>query len=71
MFVYDFKGKVEAHGQNAALVGQNLIDLSDSRGKPIIKNLYRLRAQKVRDGLITNGAMSLKDLMLNGLLTQN
>jgi cytochrome c len=41
-FVYDFKGVCVAHGNNAALPGQNLIDLVDSRGKPLVKALINL-----------------------------
>ena len=70
MFVYDFKGKVEAHGQNAALVGQNLIDLSDSRGKPIIKELIQIARTKGKGWLDYEWRNESKDLMLNGLLTQ-
>ena len=39
MFVYDFKGVCVAHGENAALIGQDLIDLIDSRGKPVVRGL--------------------------------
>lgn len=46
MFVYDFKGVVVAHGQNAALVGQNLIDMTDSRGKHIIQDLIQIAKTK-------------------------
>ncbi len=46
MFAYDFNGQVVAHGQNAALVGQNLIDLQDSRGKPLIKELIEVAKTK-------------------------
>jgi len=46
MFAYDFNGVVVAHGQNAALVGQNLIDLQDSRGKPLIKELIEVAKTK-------------------------
>lgn len=46
MFVYDFNGLVEAHGQNAALVGQNLIDLQDSRGKSLIRELIEVAKTK-------------------------
>jgi cytochrome c len=48
MFAYDFNGLVEAHGQNAALVGQNLIDLQDSRGKALIKELIEVAKTKGR-----------------------
>ncbi len=46
MFAYDFNGQVVAHGQNAALVGQNLIDLQDSRGKPLIRELIEVAKTK-------------------------
>jgi len=46
MFVYDFNGINVAHGQNAALVGQNLIDLQDSSGMPIIKELINVARTK-------------------------
>ncbi|MBA2307510.1 cache domain-containing protein [Candidatus Dependentiae bacterium] len=46
MFAYNFKGVAVAHGNNAALVGQNLIDLVDSRGTPIIKNLIDIAKKK-------------------------
>ena len=46
MFAYDFDGVVVAHGQNAALVGQNLIDMTDSRGTPIIKELIEIARTK-------------------------
>lgn len=46
MFAYDFNGQVVAHGQNAALVGQNLIDLQDSRGKYLIKELIEVAKTK-------------------------
>ncbi len=45
-FAYDFNGVVVAHGQNAALVGQNLIDQVDSQGKPLIKELIRIARTK-------------------------
>lgn len=51
-FVYDFKGLCVAHGQNQALVGQNLIDLVDSRGKPIIRELIKI-AKKDGKGWLT------------------
>lgn len=46
MFVYTYKGINVAHGNNAALVGQNLIDLTDSRGTPVIKNLIDIAKNK-------------------------
>jgi cytochrome c len=45
-FAYDFNGVCVAHGQNPALVGQNLIDQVDSRGKPLIKELIRVARTK-------------------------
>ena len=39
MFVYDFKGVCVAHGENAALIGQDLIDLVDSRGNHVVRGL--------------------------------
>ncbi len=45
-FAYDFNGTVAAHGQNEALVGQDLIDLRDSRGKPLIKEMIELAKSK-------------------------
>lgn len=46
MFVYDFEGVNVAHGNNPALIGQNLIDLTDNRGQPIIKNLIKIAQDK-------------------------
>ncbi len=46
MFAYDMQGIAVAHGQNAALVGQNLIDLQDSRGNPVIKDLIDVAKAK-------------------------
>ncbi len=46
MFAYDMQGIAVAHGQNAALVGQNLIDLQDSRGNPLIKDLIEVARTK-------------------------
>lgn len=45
-FAVDFNGEYVAHGQNFALVGQNLIDLTDSRGKPIIRDLIAIAKTK-------------------------
>lgn len=52
MFAYDFKGIAVAHGNNAALVGQNLIDQVDSRGKPITKALIAAARSKKGSGWI-------------------
>ncbi len=46
MFAYDFNGVAVAHGQNPALVGQNLIDLTDSRGTYIIRGLIKIAKTK-------------------------
>ncbi|MES2355930.1 MAG: cache domain-containing protein [Pseudomonadota bacterium] len=35
--VYDFQGKVLAHGQNPKMVGKELIELVDIDGKPFVK----------------------------------
>ena len=35
--VYDMSGTVLAHGQNAKMVGKNLIDLKDADGKAFVK----------------------------------
>ena len=48
MFVYNYKGVNLAHGNNAALVGQNLIDLTDSRGEPMIKGIINIAKNKGR-----------------------
>jgi cytochrome c len=39
MFIYDFRGVCVAHGENAALIGQNLIDIVDSRGTYVVRGL--------------------------------
>jgi cytochrome c len=46
MFVYDFQGVNVAHGQNAALVGTNLLDLQDSRGKLLIREIIKAAREK-------------------------
>ena len=42
IYAYDFEGTVIAHGGDAALVGRNLIDMTDPNGVPVIKELVRL-----------------------------
>jgi cytochrome c len=42
LFVYDFKGKCVSHGANNALIGKDLIDLKDSRGKPVVREFIAL-----------------------------
>ena len=39
VFVVDMDGTMVAHGANDALVGQNLIDLTDPAGTPLIANI--------------------------------
>ena len=46
MFVYTLEGICVAHGNNAALIGQNLIDLQDTRGKPVIRTLIDIAKTK-------------------------
>jgi len=38
-YVYDFNGKVLAHGARADLVGQNLIDFKDRTGKLVVREM--------------------------------
>lgn len=45
-FAYDLNGICVAHGQNLALVGQNIIDMVDSKGVPLIKNLIDIAKTK-------------------------
>ena len=42
IFAYDFTGTVLAHGGDATLVGKNLIDLKDTNGVLVIRELVRL-----------------------------
>lgn len=44
--VYDFTGKVLAHGANAKMVGKDLIDLMDADGKPFVKERVELGKSK-------------------------
>lgn len=44
--VYDLHGKVLAHGQNARMVGKELLDLRDADGKPFIRERVELAASK-------------------------
>ena len=39
VFVVDMDGTMVAHGANDALIGQNLIDLTDPAGTPLIANI--------------------------------
>ncbi len=42
IFVYDIKGTLLAHGENANLLWQNLIDLKDWVGTPIVKEILKM-----------------------------
>lgn len=44
--VYDLKGTVRAHGQNAKMVGKDLIDLKDADGKAFVKERVELAQAK-------------------------
>jgi cytochrome c len=44
--VYDFEGRVLAHGQHAKLVGNNLMELRDPDGKQWIKERVKLARTK-------------------------
>ena len=44
--VYDMNGKVLAHGQNAKMVGKDLIALRDADGKAFIRERIELAKQK-------------------------
>jgi polar amino acid transport system substrate-binding protein len=42
IYAYDFDGNVIAHGGDASLVGQNLMDMQDPDGLPVIQRLTAL-----------------------------
>jgi len=44
--VYDMNGKCLAHGQNAKMVGKDLIDLTDADNKPFIKERIQIAKTK-------------------------
>lgn len=44
--VYDLDGKVLAHGQNAKMVGKELIDLKDADGKAFVRERVDLTKSK-------------------------
>ena len=44
--VYGLDGKVQAHGQNAKMVGKDLIELKDADGKLFVKERVELAASK-------------------------
>jgi methyl-accepting chemotaxis protein len=49
--VIDLHGNTLAHGDNAALIGRNLIDLKDADGKPFIRQFVEL-ANTAREGWV-------------------
>lgn len=44
--VYDLNGTVRAHGQNAKMVGKDLIDLKDADGKEFVRERVELTKSK-------------------------
>lgn len=46
VIVYDLEGKVLAHGQNAKMVGKDLIDIKDADGKAYVKERVDLTKSK-------------------------
>jgi cytochrome c len=42
IYAYDFEGTVIAHGGDKTLVGKNLIDMKDTNGVEVIRELVRL-----------------------------
>jgi len=46
VFVYDMSGNVVAHGQDATLVGKNLLDAADASGKYFVKERIALVKEK-------------------------
>lgn len=46
IFVYDMTGTVLAHGQNAKMVGKNLIDVKDPDGKEYVKERIEIAKSK-------------------------
>jgi len=46
MVVYSLDGNVKAHGANAKLVGNNMLDMLDIDGKPYIKERMELAKSK-------------------------
>ncbi|MFL5281934.1 MAG: cache domain-containing protein [Rhodopila sp.] len=49
VMVYDTTGTNVAHGANAALIGKNLIDLKDTSGKLLIRELVLMKDQAFVD----------------------
>lgn len=46
LYAYDFNGVNIAHGVNYKMIGKNLMELKDSTGKPIIKEMVDLAKSK-------------------------
>ncbi|TAL10134.1 MAG: histidine kinase [Nitrospirae bacterium] len=46
VFVYDLSGNVVAHGQDATLIGKNLLDTADAGGKYFVKERIALVKDK-------------------------
>jgi cytochrome c len=46
VFVYDMNGKCVAHGQNAKMIGKELIDMKDADGKEFVKE--RVEIAKIK-----------------------
>jgi len=46
VFVYDMSGNVVAHGQDATLIGKNLLDTADAGGKYFVKERIALVKEK-------------------------
>ncbi|MCR6629686.1 MAG: cache domain-containing protein [Magnetospirillum sp.] len=43
VFVYDDAGVCVAHGANKALIGKNLLDIRDTDGKPLIREIVAVK----------------------------
>jgi len=46
VFVYDMTGKCVAHGQNAKMIGKELIDMKDADGKEFVKERVEIAKTK-------------------------
>ncbi len=42
VYVYDFKGVTLAHGNNPKMVGRSYINLKDTQGRPIIREMIKI-----------------------------
>lgn len=52
VYVYDLNGVTLAHGNNSKMVGKNLLDLSDSEGKKMIKAMVDLAKSPAGKGWV-------------------